>query len=249
MRASALSPPLSPTNPGRFAGRIWNMRVLIVEDDIGIRRFLQKGLEEASFLVDVAVDGASGFEMARSRTYDIIVLDLMLPEKDGFSVLESLRNQKNDTPVICLTARDSTDDKIRGLDLGADDYLPKPFSFAELLARIRALLRRSRAVVKSPIKIAGLSVEIVSHTVERDGNRLALSAREYSLLECLALRAGEVHSRTMILERVWGMNRDPLTNVVEVHINRLRKKVDHGYDQRLIHTIRGVGYVLREEVD
>ena len=223
------------------------MRALVVEDDAGIRRFLKKGLREASFAVDVADDGSVGYEMACVEKYDIIILDLMLPGKDGLSILKDLRGSGDVTPVICLTARDDVEDRVQGLDLGADDYLAKPFSFAELLARIRALLRRGRTVVNSPVRVADLTIDLLAHSVERSGKRIDLSAREYALLEYMARHAGEVLTRTMILEHVWDMNQDPLTNVVDVHINRLRKKVDHGFSQPLIHTIRGVGYVLRED--
>ena len=223
------------------------MRALVVEDDAGIRGFLKKGLREASFAVDVADDGTVGYELARVERYDVIILDLMLPGKDGLSLLKDLRESGDDTPVICLTARDTVEDRVQGLDLGADDYLSKPFSFSELLARIRALLRRGRTAVNSPIRVADLTVDLLAHAVERAGQRIDLSAREYALLEYMIRHAGEVLARTMILEHVWDMNQDPLTNVVDVHINRLRKKVDHGFAQPLIHTIRGVGYVLRED--
>jgi heavy metal response regulator len=223
------------------------MRALVIEDDAAIRRFLKKGLREASFAVDAAEDGAVGHEMACVEKYDIIILDLMLPGKEGLSVLRDLRESGDTTPVICLTARDAVEDRVEGLDLGADDYLSKPFSFAELLARIRALLRRGRAVVNSPIKVADLTIDLLAHSVERAGKRIDLSAREYALLEYMARHVGEVLARTMILEHVWDMNQDPLTNIVDVHINRLRKKIDHGFGQPLIHTIRGVGYVLRED--
>jgi two-component system OmpR family response regulator len=177
----------------------------------------------------------------------VIVLDLMLPGKDGFTLLRELRLQEIRTPVICLTARDTVDDRVRGLDLGADDYLTKPFSFSELLARIRALLRRGQQLTANPIVVADLQVDIVVHSVRRAGRRIDLSPREYALLEYLVRNAGEVLSRTMILERVWGISVDPMTNVVDVHINRLRRKVDQGFDPPLIHTIRGVGYVLRHD--
>jgi len=222
------------------------MHVLVVEDEPGVAGFLKKGLREASYAVDLAYDGNEGSRRARSGSYDVIVLDLMLPGKDGFAVLRNLRARGIETPVICLTARDAVDDRIKGLDLGADDYLTKPFSFAELLARTRALLRRGQAVSMNLITVADLMVDVVAHTVRRNDKRLDLSPTEYALLEYLSRNAGQVLSRTMILEHVWDMNQDPLTNVIDVHINRLRKKVDHGFAKPLIHTIRGVGYVLRE---
>jgi DNA-binding response OmpR family regulator len=204
-------------------------------------------LREAGFAVDSAADGENGCRMACAEPYDLIVLDLLLPGRDGFSVLREIRSRGLTMPIIFLTARDAVDDRVKGLDLGADDYLRKPVSFAELLARIRALLRRGAALTANPIVVGDLSVDMATRQVQRGGRRIDLSAREYALLEYLARHAGQVVSRTMILEKVWDMNQDPLTNVVDVHINRLRKKIDHGFAQPLVHTIRGVGYVLREE--
>jgi heavy metal response regulator len=223
------------------------MRVLVVEDDRRVARFVEKGLREASYAVHVAATGDEGLRLALGGGHDVIVLDLMLPGRDGFSVLRSLRGEGVPTPVICLTARDGVDDRIRGLDLGADDYLAKPFSFAELMARIRALLRRGPALAANTIVVDDLVIDLMGRRVKRDGRRIDLSAREFALLECLARGAGQVLTRTMLLERVWDMNQDPMTNVVDVHINRLRRKVDHGFTSPLIHTLRGVGYVLREE--
>lgn len=184
--------------------------------------------------------------MALGGGFDAIILDLMLPTRDGLSVLREIRHAAIQTPVICLTARDSVEDRVRGLDLGADDYLLKPFTFAELLARLRALLRRGNALAANTIVVGDLTIDVVSRRVERGGKRIELSAREFSLLECLGRSTGQVLSRTMLLERVWDMVQDPMTNVVDVHINRLRRKIDHGFDSALIHTIRGVGYALRE---
>lgn len=223
------------------------MRVLVIEDDPGVASFLRKGLREASYSVDVAADGVDGEHLAKSQSYDVILLDLMLPGKDGFQVLKEVRNAGIRTPVLCLTARDAVDDRIHGLDLGADDYLPKPFSFSELLARIRALFRRGRDIIATEIVVGDLTVDMLARRVTRAGRRLDLSAREYALLEYLGRHNGQVLTRTMILEHVWDLNQDPLTNVVDVHINRLRKKVDQGFDKKLINTIRGVGYVLRDE--
>jgi two-component system copper resistance phosphate regulon response regulator CusR len=223
------------------------VRVLVVEDDKRVARFIEKGLREASYAVDLADNGDAGLRLAQGGGYDVIVLDLMLPGRDGFSVLTTLREYGVTTPVICLTARDSVEDRIRGLDLGADDYLAKPFSFAELMARIRALLRRGSALTSNTVVVGDLTIDLVARRVERGGRRIELSAREFALLECLGRSAGHVLSRTILLERVWDMNQDPLTNVVDVHINRLRKKVEQGFDKTLIQTIRGVGYVLREE--
>lgn len=221
------------------------MRTLVIEDDPGVASFVQRGLREAAFGVDLAADGEAGLHLACTERYDAIILDLMLPLRDGFSVLRDLRQRGVKTPVICLTARDAVDDRVRGLDLGADDYLVKPFSFSELLARIRALLRRGSSLSENPIVIADLTLDVVVRTVQRGEKQIDLSAREFALLQYMARHTGEALSRTMILEKVWDMNHDPLTNVVDVHINRLRKKIDNGFDSPLIHTIRGVGYVLR----
>ena len=221
------------------------MRVLVIEDDPGVASFIQRGLREAAFAVDLATDGEEGLHLATTEPYDVVVLDLMLPKRDGFSVLRAVRKRGLTIPIICLTARDAIDDRVRGLDLGADDYLVKPFSFAEFLARIRALLRRGSTLADNPIVVADLTVDVVARTVYRGGKRVELSAREFALLEYLARHSGRALSRTMILEKVWDMNYDPLTNVVDVHINRLRKKIDNNFDKPLIQTVRGVGYVLR----
>lgn len=221
------------------------MRILVIEDEPGVAGFVEKGLHEASYAVDLAENGVDGFELARSRKYDVIVLDLMLPGKDGFTLLKDLRALDVRTPVICLTARDAIADRVKGLDLGADDYLTKPFSFSELMARIRALLRRGQNAVTNPIVVSDLTLDILARSVHRGSRRIDLSPNEFALLEYLARNAGQVLSRTMILEHVWDMNQDPMTNVIDVHINRLRKKVDGGAHHPLIHTIRGVGYVLR----
>ncbi len=223
------------------------MRVLVIEDDAGIRTFVSRGLKESGFVVDEATEGFEGHRLATTESYDILILDLMLPGRDGFSILRDLRGLGVRTPVICLTARDAVDDRVKGLNLGADDYLAKPFSFIELLARIRALLRRGSMLAINPIVVGDLTFDVMARQVHRANERIDLSSREFSLLEYLARNAGHVLSRTMILEKVWDMNQDPMTNVVDVHINRLRKKIDHGFSKPLIHTIRGVGYVLREE--
>lgn len=221
------------------------MRALLIEDDPGISRFVKQGLREAAFAVDVADNGIDGGHLATTESYDVVVLDLMLPGKDGFAVVRELRGAGIATPVICLTARDNVDDRVKGLDLGADDYLAKPFSFVELLARIRALLRRGKALTNNPLVVSDLSIDLVSRVVLRSGRRIDLSPHEFSLLAYLARNAGSVLSRTMILEHVWDMNQDPMTNVIDVHVNRLRRKVDAGFETALIQTIRGVGYVLR----
>ncbi len=223
------------------------MRVLVIEDEPGVAAFVKRGLREASYAVDVAADGQNGFRLAATGEYDTIVLDLMLPGKDGFSIIRELRDDAVETPILCLTARDSVDDRVRGLNLGADDYLAKPFSFSELLARINALLRRGHKLTQTTLAVADLTIDLIARSVYRANRRIDLSPREYALLEYLARNAGQILSRTMILEKVWDMNQDPLTNVVDVHINRLRRKVDYGHSRPLIHTIRGVGYVLRPD--
>ncbi len=223
------------------------MRILIVEDDTGVAAFISQGLREASHAVDWAADGEEGLHLASTESYDTIVLDLMLPRMDGLTVLRNLRSRHVDIPIICLTARDAVNDRVEGLNSGADDYLAKPFSFAELHARLNALLRRGHRLANNPIVIDDLSVDVLTRVVKRCDRRIDLSPREFALLECLARNAGHILSRTMLLEHVWDMNQDPLTNVVDVHVNRLRKKVDVGFARPLIHTIRGVGYVLRQE--
>lgn len=225
------------------------MRILIVEDDPDIASFIEDGLREASYSVMLVTDGIAGIREASTSDFDLIVLDLMLPRRDGFSVLRTIREQGIQTPVICLTARNTVDDRVRGLDLGADDYLAKPFSFCELLARIRALLRRPQGLEVNPIVIGALIVDLHSRAVSRGDQSIDLSPNEFALLEYLVRNRDQVLSRTMILSRVWGMNQDPTTNLVDVQINRLRKKVDRGFHPPLIQTIRGVGYVLRVPAD
>jgi heavy metal response regulator len=219
------------------------VRVLVVEDEVRVRSFVERGLREAGFAVDGAGDGEEGLRLALVNPYDAIVLDLMLPKKDGLAVLRELRAAGRATPVLVLTARDEVDDKVRGLNAGADDYLPKPFAFAELLARVRALLRRGTAR-PSLLEIGDLRVDILARKAERSGQRLDLTPKEFALLEYLARHAGEVVTRTMISEHVWDMNFDSFSNVIDVYIRYLRRKIDEPFEQKLIHTRRGVGYVL-----
>jgi heavy metal response regulator len=219
------------------------MRVLVVEDELRVRSFLERGLQEAGFAVDVAEDGEAGLRMALVHPYDAIVLDLMLPKRDGLSVLRELRGAGRATPVLVLTARDEVDDRVRGLDAGADDYLPKPFAFAELLARIRSLLRRGTAR-PSLIEIDDLRIDLLSRKAERAGVKLDLTQKEFALLEYLARHEGEVVTRTMISEHVWDMNFDSFSNVIDVYIRYLRRKIDEPFAKKLIHTRRGVGYEL-----
>ena len=223
------------------------MRALVVEDDPGIASFVRKGLAEASYAVDVAGNGHEGLRLGSAEPYDVIILDVMLPGRDGFSVLQELREREVRTPVICLTARDVVDDRITGLNLGADDYLPKPFSFAELLARMHAVMRRSEGLSTKPIVVADMTIDLLRRSVTRAGKRLDLTPREFAMLEYLGRNADRVLTRTMLLEHVWDLHQDPLTNVVDVHVNRLRRKIDHGFNKPLLHTIRGVGYVLRDD--
>jgi heavy metal response regulator len=222
------------------------MRVLVIEDDPSISAFLRRGLREAAFAVDIAANGVTGEQLARNEPYDVILLDLMLPQKSGLAILRTLRDEGRHTPVICLTAKDTVHDRVSGLDAGADDYLVKPFSVAELLARIRAVLRRGAPAANANLRIADLKINPVARIVERAGRRIDLSPKEYALLEYLARNEGHILTRTMILQHVWDCRYDPQTNVVDVHINRLRRKVDDGHANFLIHTVRGAGYVLRE---
>jgi DNA-binding response OmpR family regulator len=209
--------------------------------------YLGQGLREQGFAVDVVTDGRQGFEYASSGVYDLLILDRMLPEEDGLQVLRQLRAKGIPTPAIFLTAKSAVNDRVQGLDAGADDYLVKPFSFAELLARIRVVLRRGTEAAPPVLRVGDLSLDPASRTVERAGQRIELSAKQFALLHYLMRYAGQVVSRTMIQEHVWNYEFDGLTNVVDVHINRLRNKIDKGFDRPLIHTLRGVGYVLREE--
>jgi two-component system OmpR family response regulator len=222
------------------------MRVLVVEDNAELGANLRKGLREHGFAVDLVADGDTGLDYAATGVYDLLVLDRMIPGRDGLALLRALRARGVATPAIFLTARGAVDERVEGLDAGADDYLPKPFSFAELLARVRVVLRRGAEPTPAALRVADLELDPTARTVERAGRRLDLSAKQFALLEYLMRHAGQVVSRAMILERVWDFEFDGLTNVVEVHINRLRNKVDRDFDRPLIHTLRGVGYVLRE---
>jgi two-component system copper resistance phosphate regulon response regulator CusR len=222
------------------------MKLLIVEDERKTASYLHKGLTEAGFAVDVADQGEDGLWLARSGAYDLIILDVMLPGRDGWSILAEIRREGKETPVLFLTARDGVEDRVKGLELGADDYLLKPFAFSELLARIRSILRRGQARWPETIRIADLELDLVGHKAVRAGRRLDLTPKEFALLSLLARRAGEVLSRTLIAEQVWDMNFESDTNVVDVHIRRLRSKIDDPFACKLIHTVRGVGYVLEK---
>jgi two-component system copper resistance phosphate regulon response regulator CusR len=219
------------------------VRILVVEDEPKTGGYLRKGLTEAGFVVDLAVTGNDGLFQAREQDYDLIVLDVMLPGMDGWQVITQLRSTR-DTPVLFLTARDDVEDRVRGLELGADDYLVKPFAFSELLARVRTLLRRGPVRELEHIEIADLSIDVLKRRVARGDSRIDLTPKEFTLLHLLAQRQGEVLSRSQIASQVWDMNFDSDTNVVDVAIRRLRAKVDDPYLVKLIHTMRGMGYVL-----
>jgi two-component system, OmpR family, copper resistance phosphate regulon response regulator CusR len=220
------------------------MKLLIVEDEAKTANFLKRGLSEAGYLENVAVDGAEGMRLIESGAFDLIVLDLMLPVVDGWQILSWLRGAGLQTPVLILTARDDVQDRVRGLELGADDYLVKPFAFSELLARVRTILRRPPVRESTTLRVADLEIDLAGHRATRAGQRLDLTAREFTLLSLLVRRAGEVLTRTLIAESVWAINFDGDTNVVDVNVRRLRGKVDDPFPQKLLRTVRGVGYVL-----
>ncbi len=224
------------------------MRILLVEDDTRTASFIIKGLKQENFAVDHATDGEQGLYMISSEPYDTAIIDIMLPVRDGLSLIKEMRRQKNHTPVIILSARGSLDDRIKGLEVGGDDYLVKPFAFSELLARIQALIRRANSM-SSPttIKVDDLVIDLVRKRVSRAGKAISLQPKEFALLEYLMRNAGRVVSKTMIMEHVWDYNFDPHTNVVEARICRLRDKVDRSFSNKLIHTIKGIGYVLEDK--
>jgi heavy metal response regulator len=222
------------------------MRLLLVEDDKRVAHFIKKGLKENHYAVDVVYDGAEGFYLATHEEYDLIILDIMLPKMEGIEILKGIRKQGINCPVFFLTAKDKTKNIVEGLDAGADDYLAKPFSFNELLARIRALLRRDKSEKTTEIEVANLKLNMISHEAFRGNQKIELTPKEYALLEYFVLNKGQVLTRTMISEHVWDYNFDTMTNVIDVHINHLRNKIDRNFTPQLIHTIKGVGYVLKE---
>jgi len=223
------------------------MRILLVEDDVKIASFVEKGLRAAGYAVDHAADGETGLHLALTEPYDLAVVDIMLPKLDGLSLIERMRREKRNTPVIILSAKDSVDDRVKGLQTGGDDYMTKPFAFSELLARVQALIRRAGGLSEpTQLTFENLSMNLLTREVIREGRRIELQPIEFSLLEYLLRNAGRVVSKTMIMEHVWDYNFDPQTNVVEARISRLRDKLDRDFAKKLIHTIRGVGYVLRE---
>ena len=221
------------------------MRILLVEDERRLASFIQRGLKEEHYAVDVAHDGEKGVEMAQLNPYDLMILDVMLPEKDGFTICRELRAAKIETPILILTAKSSVKDKVTGLNMGADDYLGKPFEFEELLARVQALLRRKRADKTTLLKISDLELDQVTHKVKRAGRDIDLTSKEYALLKYMMLHAGQVVTRTMISEHVWNESFDTFTNVIDVYVNYLRNKIDKGFEKPLIQTVRGTGYLLK----
>ncbi len=222
------------------------MRVLVVEDESSLAELIKEGLEDEGYSIDLAYDGEEGFDLAANEPYDVIVLDIMLPKKDGFEIVRDLRSKGVKTPVLMLTAKSTTEDKVLGLNSGADDYLTKPFSFDELLARIRALLRRSFGEVESIVRISDLELNINTHEVKRSGKPIELTSKEYALLEYLVLNKNKLLSRMDIVEHIYDYSYDYDSNVVDVLVARLRRKIDRGFDEKLIHTVRGVGYMVKE---
>ena len=222
------------------------MRILVVEDEKKIAALIKRGLKEEGYAADIAHDGIEGEFLASTNQYDAIILDVMLPRLDGVGLCRSLREKKITTPIIMVTAKDSVGDKVRGLDSGADDYLTKPFAFEELLARIRSLLRKHSDQPATKLKVGPLELDLISHKVTRDGKEITLTTKEYALLEYLMRNSGSVITRTMIAQHVWDINFDTDTNVIDVYINYLRKKIDDGFKKELIHTIRGRGYKIEE---
>ncbi|MFA7271028.1 MAG: heavy metal response regulator transcription factor [Sterolibacterium sp.] len=220
------------------------MKILIVEDQVKTGDYLKQGLSEAGFIADLSRDGMDGLHLALTEAYDLVVLDVMLPRLDGWQVLEAIRHAGKDMPVLFLTARDQVTDRVKGLELGADDYLVKPFAFAELLARARTLLRRGKAKEPELLRVADLELDLLRRRVSRAGRRIDLTAKEFGLLELLMRRQGEVLPRSLIASQVWDMNFDSDTNVIEVAVRRLRAKMDEEFEPKLIRTVRGMGYVL-----
>jgi len=223
------------------------MRILLIEDDEKVGSLIARGLREEGFVVDRARDGEEGLRMGLKEPYDTAIVDIMLPKLDGLSLIEELRRQKVNTPILILSAKRSVDDRVRGLQTGSDDYLTKPFAFSELLARVQALIRRTSTVSEpNSLAVGDLSIDLITRVVKRGDKEIPLQPKEYALLEYLARNAGKVVSRTMIMEHVWDYNFDPMTNVVEARISKLRDKIDKDFDTKLLHTVWGAGYVLKK---
>jgi DNA-binding response OmpR family regulator len=221
------------------------MRILVIEDDMGVASFVRRGLREQNYVVDLAADGEEALFLAQTGDYDAIILDLVLPKASGLEVARALRRDAKTVPILILSAKEDLESKVTGLDAGADDYLTKPFRFEELLARLRALLRRQTGLLPQVLRLADLELDSLRRRVRRGGCEIALTSREYSLLEYLMRKCGQVVTRTMLAEHVWEHDFDPMSNVIDVHISRLRRKIDAGFEPKLLQTIRGSGYVLR----
>ena len=228
------------------AHAVTRMHILVVEDEKKVASFVRRGLEAEHYEVDVVYDGETGLSRALTSEYDLVILDVMLPGRNGLDVVRELRARGRSVPILLLTARAGLSDKVSGLDLGADDYLTKPFAFGELLARIRALLRRGAPAAPPVLSVADLTLDPATHSVTRAGQTIDLSPREYALLEFFMRNRGRVLSRTLIAQHVWGIDFDTFTNVIDVYVNYLRRKIDAGFEPKLLHTVRGVGYVLKE---
>lgn len=223
------------------------MRILIIEDEKKVASFIKKGLEEEYFVADVAADGKEGLKLATTEEYDIMIMDIMLPYMDGITLIKEIRKREISTPVLMLTVNDSVKDKVEGLDAGADDYLTKPFAFEELIARLRALLRRNENSKTSKLTIADLELDLQSHRVFRNNQEIILTPKEYSILEYLMRNSKKVISRTKLIEHVYDYHFDTETNIIDVYINKVRSKIDNNFEKPLIHTIRGIGYVLKDD--
>ena len=222
------------------------MKILVVEDEKKVASFIKRGLEEEGFTVELAKDGEEGLKLINDETFDLILMDLMLPKMDGLEVIREMRTQGVRSPVLCLTAKDKVDDIVSGLDSGSDDYLTKPFAFVELIARVRALIRRGSSERGAELTFADLRIDPVSHKVWRSDTEIDLTSKEYSLLEYMMQHPNETLTRSMIAEHVWDYTFDSFTNIIDVYVNYLRKKIDRDFEKKLIHTVRGIGYVLRE---
>jgi heavy metal response regulator len=223
------------------------MRILVVEDEKKVATFIKKGLEEENYAVDIASDGEEGLVLAQMNEYDLVLLDIMLPTLNGLEVLRRIRGNGSSVPILILTARDSIEDIVSGLDSGSDDYLTKPFSFAELVARVRALLRRKTGEKTDVLTVSDLSLSTFTRRARRGGREIELTAKEYALLEYFMRNPNRILTRTLISEHVWDYDFDPMTNVIDVYVNYLRKKIDQGFERQLIHTIRGSGYIIKDE--